>query len=97
MKRETAIRYVTADAANGAKFFEEFVEFYDGEIHPKGLGVRCVMDNAAGRKLGVAGANTFTLTEPIELMRCFRYVTLKASVRKPVKVTTYLYPLGDRV
>ena len=92
MNSET--QFVSVNAAQGAQYFEEFVEAYDGgDVRPKGLGVRIVRD-AAQRKLGVDGARTFTLTEPIELMKCFKRVTVKASAKKPLKVTTYLYPIG---
>ncbi len=94
MKNETT--YVTSDAANGAKFFEEFVSADHGSATPRSYGVRTVMHNSEGRQIGSFGARELILTEPVELMRCFKRVTLKASAKKPVLVKTYLYPLGGR-
>ena len=94
MKSET--KYVTTDAANGAKFFEEFVSADHGEGSPKGYGVRCVAHNESNRGIGSAGVQMLMLTEPVELMRCFKHVTLKASAKRPLLVKTYLYPLGGR-
>ena len=94
MKQET--KYVTSDAANGAKFFEEFVQAEYGSSSPKSYGVRCVADNDSGRGIGSAGVQMLVLTEPVELMRSFKHVTLKASAKRPLLVKTYLYPLGGR-
>ena len=94
MKQET--KYVTTDAANGAKFFEEFVSADHGSATPKSYGVRTVQHNAEGRGIGSYGARELILTEPVELMRSFKHVTLKASVARPLLVKTYLYPLGGR-
>ncbi len=90
----TTNQYVSSEPQTG--FFEEFVEAGYGERRPRGFGVRVVKEQG-GRKLGAEGRLTLTLTEPVELVRCFRNVTLKASVKKPVKVVTYLYPIQGRM
>jgi hypothetical protein len=87
-----AVTYV--NGPGDAKFFEEFVESYNGVTRPKGLGVRLVMDNAENRALGVAGARKIILVEDTILLRCFKEVVVKASAKRPIRVVTYLYPLG---
>lgn len=82
------------DGKHEGKFFEEF-----GERLPSGgvkfHGVR-VVESAKGRKLGADGEKEMTLTEPIELLRNFRTVILKSSVKNPRRVFTTLQKLGRK-
>src|SRR5579863_10107729 len=78
------------------KFFEEFIVHRGDGEWPRCAGTRFVKDNNENRPLGVAGRRDFTLTENVTLMRCFKEVILKASPKRPVRVTTYLQKLEGR-
>jgi hypothetical protein len=77
------------------KFFEEFIELLpSGEA--KCHGVR-VIDSPQGRKLGIAGRSDMTLIAPIKLLRCFKEIEIKASLKNPRRIFTTLQRLeGNR-
>jgi hypothetical protein len=82
------------DGKHDGKFFEEFGERLSGggvKFH----GVR-VVESANGRKLGADGEKEMTLTADTELLRNFRTVILKASVKKPRVVFTTMQKLGRK-
>jgi hypothetical protein len=79
-----------------AGYFEEIIIEATGLDWPKCVGVRLVENNDEGRLLGVAGKRELELTAPIEVMRCFKKIIIKASPKRPVRVVTYLQKLEGR-
>lgn len=76
-------------------YFEEFITNEPG-LDPRSLGVRVLESNHDNRTLGAYGRRDLTLTENIELQKCFKTITIKASAKKPLKVFTMLQRLEGR-
>jgi hypothetical protein len=81
-------------------YFEEFLADPVGDAWPKGLGARIfttdLPPDQTGRLLGVAGKRALVLTEPLVLNKGHRSVTVNASTRRPVRVTTMLQMIEGR-
>ncbi len=82
-------------------YFEEFL-LVRPQGTAKGLGSRNysthLPQEQQGRTLGAYGRRDFEVVEPITLNKGHRQVTYKASVRKPLRVFTFLNKLeGKRI
>lgn len=69
-------------------FFETIVDDATG----KTLGTRHGVNPQPGRVTGYNGARSETHTKPFQLTCGHKTVTIKASEKKPVRVTTFLFP-----
>ena len=73
-------------------FFEEYYvrqPFGDWKC----VGISPLEKLPADRKLGWEGKKEFTATESLNIMRCFRPVVIKASVKRPLRVRTLIQAL----
>lgn len=82
-------------------YFEEFMLLRDG-CNPKGIGARMfpveLPPEQQGRTLGAYGKREFEVTQTITLSKGHRQVEYKASVKRPLRVSTMLQRLeGQKI